>query len=149
MNKKYLFSAVAFSAFATISYQTWKVINKPVVENISQVTPVSKIEEVAQVEGIEKIMVGTTKEYTVNTDNNSITVNVGLEGKNIVSLDISHYDDSPTSKMKHDLFDKNLDKGAILGKDITALEISTVTGATMTTGAFKEAIKDIITQLGS
>jgi len=153
MEKKIIYSAVALSAVAFISYQTWKSINtkeileETVADTVIETKDTNPVPVSTTPPVLEKKSYSSTVPYTVGDDDNSVKVDVVLEGFTLVSLDISYVSDSPNSKMRQDKFEKNFDKSSLIGTDITDATITNVTGATLTTDAFKDAIKSIVGQL--
>lgn len=154
MNKKPLYVGLVISTLALVSYQTWKSMNAPIASQ----NEVSLNEEAKQEVKADNISVENksslsehtvTKGYKIQEDDNTVTVKVALDGKIIKNIELSYYYDGPISKTKQDIFDKGLDRGAIIGKDITTLEVANVTGATWTSDTFKSAIKEIASKLGS
>lgn len=151
MDKKPIYAVVTLSALALISYQTWKVLNKPENESLEKENkPIKELQNTTpvQIEQSANTLTGS-KTYHVESDTNSISVKLTLDGKKITNMEIQHVHGGPISQSKHDLFDKTLNKGEIIGKDINSLNIANVTGATWTTNAFKDVIKELSTKLGS
>jgi len=168
MKNKKILTIIGFSAIATISFQTWVLINNQNIKNpfvskikiestnqniqqesLSNVNQNDKNNNVLSKKNIETQLDEqdntfiSTNYYQVQEDNNSITLHVKLKDKIIKDIKIFHYDDSPTSKKKHDMFDLKVDLSKVLGKNISDAQIANVTGASYTSRAFNEILKDI------
>lgn len=80
-----------------------------------------------------------------HTDN--FTVNVTLNGKTITDISFSQDSSNRESREYADKFSSKFSKSLVIGKDISSINLSRVGGASLTTGAFNNAINQIANNL--
>ena len=167
MDKKAIYTILGLGAVAAISYQTWYMINKNDFDNGSgqQMQKMGDNDGKGEKNGYngknqnqqseivvestteDNTILSVTKPYTVEGDNNTLTLKVTLNDQIIRDIVISHYDDSPKSKQKHDMFVRQVNLDQVIGVAITDAEISNVTGASYTSRTFNQILDDIANNL--
>lgn len=78
---------------------------------------------------------------------NTITVNVTLSSGKISDISYSQNSTNRESREYYNNFVSNFSKSSVVGKDISGVNLSRVGGASLTTGAFNQALSQIASEL--
>ncbi|CAN5307107.1 hypothetical protein BH11ACT3_BH11ACT3_26070 [soil metagenome] len=84
-------------------------------------------------------------EYQAPSGKESITVEVTLAGDKITEVTVTPHATDPTAKGHQNEFVSGI-SGEVVGKDIDTLNVSRVSGSSLTSGGFNAAIDDIKAQ---